>query len=64
MAVILDEALSGENHEVIAQVPTDLVYEIFGRELSMGKGQGLMGMIELVKVLAKKSAIERMARGE
>lgn len=60
MAVILDETLSGENHEVIAQVPTDLVYQIFGRELSMGKGQGLMGMIELAKVLAKKAAIERM----
>lgn len=62
MAVILDETLSGETPDVIAEVPTDLVYQIFGRELSMGKGQGLMGMIELVKILAKKTTIDRLAQ--
>lgn len=61
MAVILDETLSGEEPDSIANVPTDLVYNIFGRELSMGKGQGLMGMIELVKILAKKMKIEAVA---
>ena len=61
MAVILDETLSGEEPDVIATVPTDFVYEIFGKELSMGKGQGLMGMIELVKILAKKMKVEAMA---
>jgi cysteine desulfuration protein SufE len=61
MAVILDETLSGEEPDIIATVPTDFVYHIFGRELSMGKGQGLMGMIELVKILAKKMKIEAMA---
>ncbi len=58
MAVILDETLSGETAESIARVPADIVYQIFGRELSMGKGQGLMGMVELVKILAKKTAFE------
>lgn len=61
MAVILDDTLSGESPETISKVPTDFVYEIFGRELSMGKGQGLMGMIELVKILAKKLRVEQLA---
>ena len=61
MAVILDETLSGEEPDAIATVPTDLVYEVFGKELSMGKGQGLMGMIELVKILAKKMKVEAVA---
>ena len=64
MAVILDDTLSGETPEVIAKVPTDFVYEIFGRELSMGKGQGLMGMIELVKILAKKIDFEKKLRSD
>lgn len=62
MAVILDETLSGESPDTIAKVPTDLVYEIFGKELSMGKGQGLMGMVELAKILAKKQKVEQLAR--
>ena len=57
MAVIIDETVSGETQETVAQLPTDLVYKIFGKELSMGKGQGLMGMIELVKILAKKATL-------
>ena len=61
MAVILDETISGETPDVIAGVPTDLVYKVFGKELSMGKGQGLMGMIELCKILAKKMEVERLA---
>jgi len=62
MAVILDETLSGESPEVIQGVPTDLVYEVFGKEISMGKGQGLMGMIELVKVLARRLQVEEAVR--
>ena len=58
MAVILDETLSGESPESVATVPPDIVLKIFGKELSMGKGQGLMGMVELAKVLAKRLLIE------
>ncbi len=61
MAVILDETVSGEDPDTIASVPTDVVYQIFGKELSMGKGQGLMGMIELAKILAKKAKVEKLA---
>lgn len=55
LAVILDESLSGENASTIATVPEDLVYQIFGREITMGRGQGLMSMVSMLKALAKKS---------
>ncbi len=53
LAVILDETLSGESKISIQAIPADLVYTLFGRTLSMGKGQGLMGMVEMVKFLSK-----------
>ncbi len=48
-AVILGETLSGQPLEQVAAVPQDVVYRVFGRDLSMGKGQGLLGMLELVQ---------------
>ena len=54
MAVILDESLSGQDPKDIAQVSSDVVYEVFGRELSMGKSMGLMGMVSMVTLSAKK----------
>ena len=57
MAVILDESLSGELPETIVQgLPGDLPHQIFGRELSMGKSMGLMGMVSMVQNSAKKLA--------
>lgn len=52
LAVILDETLSGEPAENIAKVDPDMVYEIFGRGITMGRGQGLMGMVLMVKSLS------------
>lgn len=54
MAVLIDETLSGESPESIAAIPEESIYTIFGRKLSMGKGQGLMSMIGVVKALAKR----------
>jgi cysteine desulfuration protein SufE len=54
MAVILDDTLSGAPLEQVAEVPSDIVYDVFGRELSMGKSMGLMGMVGMVANLAKK----------
>jgi cysteine desulfuration protein SufE len=54
LAVILDENLSGKTPEEVQRVPEDIVYDIFGRTISMGKGQGLMGMVQLVKFLCAK----------
>ena len=53
-AVILDETLSGLGPEEILKVPGDVVFDIFGKDLSMGKGQGLLGMLEVVHHEARK----------
>lgn len=57
MAVILGDALNGQSPQEVLQVPTDIVYQVFGKELSMGKGQGLMGMVELLKALTRKATL-------
>lgn len=49
-------SLNGVAAAEVAQVPDDLVYEIFGRELSMGKSLGLTGMVRMIKNEAQKSA--------
>lgn len=56
MAVLLGDALSGAPPEQVAAVPQDIVYRVFGNELSMGKSMGLMGMVSMVTNLAKKRA--------
>lgn len=55
MAVILDESLSGQPPAEVARISGDVVYEIFGRELSMGKSMGLMGMVSMVANYARKA---------
>jgi len=57
MAVILDQTLSGQPLEQVAGVPCDIVHTIFGKDISMGKGQGLMGMV----LLAQHQARQRLA---
>jgi cysteine desulfuration protein SufE len=59
MAAILDQTLSGAPPEQVAEVPGDIVYRVFGRELSMGKSMGLMGMVGMVANMAKKAAGEQ-----
>lgn len=54
MAVILSETLSGEPLEAVAKVDDDLPYEVFGRELSMGKNMGLNGMVAMVRLAAQR----------
>jgi cysteine desulfuration protein SufE len=53
MAVILGDSLSGAPLEQVAAISPDVVYEIFGRELSMGKSMGLTGMVNLVTGFAR-----------
>jgi len=52
LAQILDETLSGESPAEVAKVSEEVVYEIFGRELSMGKSLGLTNMVKMVKALS------------
>ena len=51
---IMDETLSGQPLEQVARVPQDVIFRIFGREISMGKGQGMVGMLECVQHEARK----------
>lgn len=54
MAAILHDTLSGVALDQVAAVPTDIVYELFGNELSMGKNMGLMGMVGMVAAYARE----------
>jgi len=58
--VIMDETLSGQPLAEVAAVSPEVVFAIYGKDLSMGKGQGLMGMLSHVTHAAK----ERLAAGK
>jgi len=49
LSVILDEGLAGASKQEIQSVPDEIVNKIFGNSISMGKGEGLRGMIRLIK---------------
>ncbi len=55
MAVILRETCSAEPLDSVIAIPADVPYQLFGRELSMGKNMGLMGMVALVQVEARRA---------
>ena len=56
LAAILDKTLSGLRPEEIAQVDTAVVEKLFRQNISMGKGIGLMSMVEAVRSLARAAA--------
>lgn len=58
MAVILQQALDGQPLAAAEDVPEDVVYQIFGNELSMGKSMGLTNMVKMVKAQARKLVTE------
>jgi cysteine desulfuration protein SufE len=60
-AVILDETLSGVPLEQVAAVPCDVVFTVYGKDVSMGKGQGLMGITDMVTYEARKRLNARKA---
>ena len=53
LAAILDRTLSGLPASEVAQVSPDIVERIFRQNISMGKGMGLMSMVQAVQSLAK-----------
>ena len=63
LAVVLDRALSGLPPTEIAKVPPDIVFEIFRRDISMGKGLGLMSMVKAVQTIARRAADESPRAG-
>jgi sulfur transfer protein SufE len=57
LCAILDQTISGLPAKEIATMPIDdLVPTLFGRNISMGKGQGLLSIASVVKVLAQRYA--------
>lgn len=53
-SVIAGETLSGAPLEQVAAVPDEVIFQLFGKELTMGKGAGLMGILALVRHEASK----------
>jgi cysteine desulfuration protein SufE len=56
LAAILKETLSGLPASVIASVSSDIVFEIFRENISMGKGIGLTAMVQAVQALARAAS--------
>ena len=61
-AVVLEETCSDTPLEQVVRVPQDVIFELYGRNLSMGKGQGLIGMLDMVQHAAKQRLIARRMR--
>jgi len=62
LAAILGDSLSGVPLDEVAAVPADVVYRIFGRELSMGKSLGLMGMVNMVRTAARQQLQDQIQK--
>jgi cysteine desulfuration protein SufE len=56
LATILDRSLSGLPPAEIARITPDIVERIFRQNISMGKGLGLMSMVQAVRSLARAAA--------
>jgi len=56
---ILDKTASGARLADVAGIPGDIVFDIFGRDISMGKGEGLVGIVTAVTEFAKGALAER-----
>ncbi|MEO7191805.1 MAG: SufE family protein [Vicinamibacterales bacterium] len=56
LAAILDRSLSGRPATEVAEVTPDIVEGIFRQNISMGKGLGLMSMVQAVRSLALAAA--------
>ena len=53
---ILDETLAGASLEQVQRIPGDVVFDIYGKEISMGKGEGLLGILTSVQIFAREAA--------
>ncbi|MBA3949720.1 MAG: SufE family protein [Acidobacteria bacterium] len=61
LAVMLDRTLSGLPASEIATVDPEIVERIFRQNISMGKGMGLMSMVQRVQALARRALQEKNA---
>jgi cysteine desulfuration protein SufE len=58
LAVILDRTLSGTPPEHLVDVTPDVVETIFRQNISMGKGMGLMSMVQTVRRFASQACTQ------
>lgn len=56
LAAILERTLSGLPAADIARVDPEIVERVFRQNISMGKGMGLMSMVQTVQALARRAA--------
>ncbi len=61
LAAILDETLSGLPPEEVAKVDPEIVFTIFGKDISMGKGAGLTSLVAKVQSFARQRLAARKA---
>lgn len=54
LAGIFSTTLTGIKPEDVIKIPLDVVYKIFGQNLSMGKNMGLTGILQMMQRDAKK----------
>lgn len=54
MAVVLGESCSGAPLEQVAALQGEVVFDLFGKNISMGKGQGLIGIVNMVAAAARQ----------
>lgn len=55
LATILQRSLSGLPAAQVATIEPSIVERIFRQNISMGKGMGLMSMVEAVRTLARRA---------
>lgn len=55
LAVILSEGVKGAATQELLAIPEEIIFTIFGNELSLGKQLGLRSMIRKMKELAGKT---------
>jgi cysteine desulfuration protein SufE len=60
-AAVMDETMSGQPLEAVAGTDPEVIFKLFGRDISMGKGQGLMGMLDHVTSAARRRLNARRA---
>ena len=53
---LLKDSVDGQPAEVINAIPDDVVTRLFGKGISMGKGVGLRGILNMVKFFANEHA--------
>ena len=62
LSAILQRSLSGLPASEIATVNPDIVEQIFRQNISMGKGMGLMSLVQAVRSLAARAATTEKRR--